>query len=210
MHSGYKILEDGSINTINEKMQESKHDSNINQPTEEVLLTENKIEMINDKIGKINKKLTDQKGVIVLANGMMKFQPLIVILFTIFGGIFEGLSNMATFSTSALYGGCQAFVVTSLIAITQEIYYGIAKKVYKKKIKGTTSELEKANSLKQQFEKELSKLKEIKNNNDKIETNKKVSLAEKNHIINVEIDNELKNAYDECYKSKTKKLTFKK
>ena len=197
MNKEYMILNDGNVAVTNENGHISKKLFTDN--FEGILLLENKIEIVDNKIQKLKKDLHDQEGVVFLSKWMLIVQPILLLLIS--GGMFiyGGLTSPSDFITYAVYNGVKGLVYGTLIFGTAAIYFSIVKPIYKKKVKKTRNEFLIASRLKQNYEKELSDIKEkqLTIESPTISVNEPVSLIEQTNNMELQFNDEFSKTYSE-------------
>ena len=108
MNKEFIVLSDGNIAVTNELGHIEKRTYNDN--SQEVLLSENKIEIIDNKLQKLNKELQNQEGVIFLSKKMLITLPILILLISSGMFIYGGLTSQGNFITHALSEGIDGLV----------------------------------------------------------------------------------------------------
>lgn len=208
MNKEYMVLTDGNVAVTNENGHISKRPLADN--FEEILLSENKIEVVDNKLQKLKKDLHDQEGVVFLSKWMLIAQPILLLLIS--GGMFiyGGLTSPNDFITYALYNGVKGLVYGTVICGTAATYFGIVKPIYKKKVSKTKSEITIAKNLKENYEKELADIREkhLTIEVPTISANEPVSLIEQTNNVESQFNEEFSKTYSEI-ETLPKKLVLK-
>lgn len=191
MNKDFMLLNDGTYDITDEK--NNIINRNIeNKSVKEFLLSENKIEIINNIIDKLNIKIKTYSDIINLSNKMIKFQPLVVIIVSFIGFINGCISHPDYFLIYGIYNSIYA-TLTSLIPVTiTTLYYNIIKRIYKRGINIEQNILDKANKLKTNYDEEMQL---IKTTEEVIEPIVKISLVDETNIIKTNIEDELYFSY---------------
>lgn len=182
-----------------------------NNNSEDILLLENKIEIINNKLEKLNKDLHEQEGIIFISKGMSISLSILILLISLSKFIYGGLTSPNNFLTYAIPNSINELIYSSIIFGTGIIYYNIVKTIFKKKIIKTNNEITNSKKIKETYEKELSDIKEkqLTPLSPTISLNKPISLKEKTNIIEKKINDEVK-TYNEDLNKQPKKLILQK
>ena len=163
---------------------------------EEKLLSENKQELIDNKLDKANKKLESDIKVKKLSKFMLIVQPIFFICWSCIGFIYGGLTNLSNFLPSALYHLSSAIVTGGLVASLSAIYWAVLNIVFKKKIKKDKTKINAIEIIKKNYEKDNRKIKSNEYNKSKISTKQIVSLDNNTELINRHLDSQIKMIYD--------------
>lgn len=131
MNKEFMVLSDGNLAVTDESGHISKRTYDDN--SQEILLTENKIEIIDNKLEKQKKNLHDQEGVVFLSKWMLISQPILLLLISTGMFIYGGVTSPSDFLTYAIFNGVKGLVYGSICCGTVAIYYSIVKPIYKKK-----------------------------------------------------------------------------
>lgn len=124
------------------------------------LLSENKTELIDNKLQETEKALEEDKKVRALSKWMLICQPFVLLLCTGAGFLVGGFSNLSNFVLAGIVEAVYAFVATGFCVVISSIYWTIFNIVYKKKIKKKEIKLDTIKSIKKAYEKENSQIKE--------------------------------------------------
>lgn len=204
MNKEFMMLSDGNIAVTNENGNISKRNNSDN--IHEILLLENKIEIVDDTLKKLNKDLFDKKGMEFLTKNMLKFQGPLVLVSTIVGVSYGVLSYPADSIVFGIYYGIRGLVQTGFICGAVTIMHGVARLVNKKKIKQINAEISVSKNLKEKYGKELLNVKE-KQSSIKTQTitiNEPVSLIEQTNVMEFQVNEELNRKCKEYLKDKPK------
>jgi len=209
MNEKYTVLSDGSVEIIDENGNTSNRIFQSKHYLRDILVRENKIEILDKSLEELYKKQNENNGVLFVCKNMIKAQPIIVLLLTLCGFIFGGIFSSGAFLTAAMSIGIETLVIGTLFAAISATFFQITKTISKKKAKGFENEINKALELKKSYEKDLVFAKSVKALESSIYYKKNIitSLENDNVRITNTINEELNNAYQEGYKSKSKKLT---
>lgn len=209
MNKEFMVLSDGNIAVTNENGHISKrqYDSN----SQEILLSENKIETIDNKLEKLKKDLHDQECVVFISKWMLISQPILLLLLTTGMFIYGGLTSPSDFLTYAIYNGVKGVVYGSICCGVASTYFGIVKPIYKKKVNKTKNEITISKKLKEDYEKELADIKEkqIIIESPTIAINEPISLIEQTNAMKTKIAEEISSIYTESLNQEPKKLVLK-
>lgn len=209
MNKEFMVLSDGNLAVTNESGNISKRTSDNN--SQEILLAENKIEIIDNKLEKLKKNLHDQEGVVFLSKWMLISQPILLLLISTGMFIYGGVTSPSDFLTYALYNGVKGLVYGTICCGTAATYFGIVKPIYKKKVRKTNSEIIISQKLKEDYEKELTDIKEkqLTIEPPTISINEPISLVEKTNAMETQINEEISKNYTETLSQQPKKLVLK-
>lgn len=210
MNKEFIILSDSNIAVTDESGHISKREYN-NNP-QEILLTENKIEIIDNKLEQLKKDLHYQKYITFWTKQMLKLQPILLLLISSGMFIYGGVTSPNDFLTYAIFNGTRGLVYGTAICGIASIYYGITKTIYKKKVNKTTSEIAISKKAKDNYEKKLLDIKEknLAITSPSISMNEPVSLIEQTNIIEQQINEEINKTYTESLNQQQKKLVLRK
>ena len=214
MNKEYIILSDGSVAITNENGNIRKTKFDNEQIITTSLILENKIEVINENLEKLNRDLEEFKVVKFLCEKMRKFQPIVVSILMVCGFLVGGVFSTGNFVLGGVYCASIALAIGTIIGVSTSTFAIIIDKKFQKKIIGLESSIETANKLKNKYEKELSNIKQTCVTETKVnyEINNPISLEKQNKNMYEQIENELSNSYEEGINSKKKQkiLTKKK
>lgn len=206
MNKEFKILEDGNIEVIDEKGQITKRYCSNSIQNE--LLSENKSELIENKLNDAQKKLKENKKVVDLSKWMLIFQPIIIGIASIIGFIQGAILNTGNILIGGLYNALYLGLFTSFIAIIPTVYWAIIKKIFKKKIKNNETMITSINIIKKNFEKENKNIKENEYTRKGHYPNATFNLEKDTKQINDNLDRQINMVY-ESNKGYSPKLTMK-
>lgn len=203
-----KELSDSNIVVSNENEYISKqtYDKNL----QEILVLENKIELIDNKLNKLDKDLYEEDAVVFLSKGMLIAWPIIVLLVTM-GGFIGGLFFTGDFLAHAISCAVHWLCYISYAGIPLGIWFGIVNQVYKKKVKKTKKKITISKKLKEEYEKELL---DIKENQMAIEVqtitvNESIQPIKQTEDIETQINQEIEQNYTESLNPKYKKMVLR-
>lgn len=155
MNKDFMLLNDDTIEVTNEKGIEINRGEFKNNNVKNILLAENKVEIVELLEGKLESIKEGNKKVINMSNYMLKFQLVLIALAPLVGFVYGAVTNPSRYLVYGIYNSIVA-LAGALIPITiNTIYYSIVKPVTKSKIKKTEKLLTKTNEMKKQYEKEL-------------------------------------------------------
>lgn len=210
MNKEFMVLSDGNLAVTNENGHISKRQYDGNP--QEILLSENKIETIDNKLEKLKKDLHNQEGVVFLSKWMLISQPILLLLISSGMFIYDGVTSPGNFLTYALFNNIKGLAYGTVICGSAAIYYVIVKPIYKKKVGKTKSEITIAKNLKENYEKELADIKEkqLTIESPTISINEPISLIEQTNAMETQIDEEISANYTESLSQQPKKLMLRK
>ena len=192
MNVEFMNLDDGKTIVTNEEGKIEKRDDTF---SENELVLENKLEKINSEIERITEKKAEHERVIEGSKFMLVFQ-IIPLLFSMSVGWFM----------AKLYGLIYATLLGLIACGVNTLCWGIAKPISKRKVKGLTAELEKAEELKRIFEEKLESTKELPKEEVK---NEPISLKNKNTFEIAKIEKDLSEAYTDAVRLRPKRRVLK-
>ena len=209
MNKEFMDLSDNNLSVNNESKNNLKKAYNDN--SQEILLTQNKIENIDNKLEKLKKNLYDQKNVVFLSKWMLTFQPILLLLISVGMFIYSGITSPNNFLTYSIFNGIKGLVCGTVICGTASIYFGIIKTIYKKKINITTSEIAISKKEKENYKKELLNIKEknLSITSPSKCVNEPVSIIKQTNINEKQINNNINKTYNESL-NQQKKLVLRK
>ena len=150
------------------------------------LLAENKLDVLNNDIKASKRNIENNKEISGLARTMLLILPIIAIASILIGVLAGGA-----------YGALMCLIGVSGACIPTIGVFLVANQITKKKIKGYTAKLRKAEELKKEANEKVIKEYEP--------INKPISLLEDNKKELFLIDKQLNSAYDSATKQKTKR-----
>lgn len=206
MNKEFKVLEDGNMEVTDEKGNITVRYCGNSIQSE--LLSENKTELIDNKLKAAEKKLEEDKKVIKLSNWMLIWQPILVAIGAAVGFISGGISNVGNFLIGAIYNALYLGLFTGFIAGISAVYWAILKTVYKKKVKNDEAKITSIDIIKKNYEKENKRIKESDYQRRGFYPNQTFSLEKDTEKINEALDNQINMVYD-SNKSYSPKLTMK-
>lgn len=169
----------------------------------EILLKENEIELIDNKIMKLNEELKHQKDIISDQKTFLKTIPICILLSSVICFILGAITSNADIFVSAISAvlrNLHVFLPISAIGTIQLCTVILFKNNKVKKLK---NKIKISKDLKQYYEKELSDFIKINNyeqEKNNVLINKPISLVDETNNIEKELNNEL----DYIYKMKEK------
>lgn len=139
---------------------------------------------------------------------MLISQSILLLLITSGMFIYGGLSSPKDFLAYAVFNGVNGLVYGLIICGIATIYYSITKLIYHKKVNKTQNEITITKKLKEEYEKELSNIKQrqLITKSQTISINEPVSLIEKTKTMETQIHEELNRIYIESINQRPKKL----
>ena len=192
MNVEFMNLDDGKTIVTNEEGEIKKRDNTISG---DELVLENKLEKINSEIEELKEKKGEHERVIEGSKFMLIGQ-IIPLLFAMSIGWF----------TARLYGLVYATLLGLVACGVNTLVWVIAKPISKRKVKGFTAELEKAEELKKEFEEQLEKERELPKEEIKKEA---TSLKNRNTYEFAQIEKDLGEAYTDAVRSIPKRRVLK-
>lgn len=183
MNIEYLKLADGKTAVTDEKGTIKVIDDEISGSE---LLAENKLDVLNNDIKASKRNIESNKEISGLARTMLLILPIIAIASILIGVLAGGA-----------YGALMCLIGVSGACIPTIGVFLVANQITKKKIKGYTAKLRKAEELKKEANEKVIKEYEP--------INKPISLLEDNKKELSLIDKQLNSAYDSATKQKTKR-----
>ena len=183
MNIEYLKLADGKTAVTDEKGTIKVIDDEISGSE---LLAENKLDVLNKDINESKRNIESNKEISGLARTMLLILPIIAIASILIGALAGGA-----------YGALMCLIGVSGACIPTIGVFLVANQITKKKIKGDTAKLRKAEELKKEANEKVIKEYEP--------INKPISLLEDNKKELSLIDKQLNSAYDSATKQKTKR-----
>lgn len=205
MNKEYMHLSDGKVALTNEEGNIEIREFENKGLVKQILQYENADEFFDNELKKYKKNLDEQERVQYLCKKMIKFQPLIVVLFTLFGFIYGGAFT-ADFLANAIYNGTFAFVLSSFLCGGTLTYFVISKNKSKNEIKALEEVIKDIEKNKEQYQNILKSLNKLQSKDLSENINTPVSLEE-NTIIEKAKD-DINNTYEKAIKPKTKRLVL--
>lgn len=169
----------------------------------EILLKENEIELIDNKIIKLNEELKHQKDIISDQKIFLKTIPICILLSSLTCFILGAITSNADIFVSAISAVLKNLFVLLPISAIGTIQLCAVILFKNNKIKKLKNKIKITKDLKQYYEKELSDFLKINNyekEKNNVLINKPVSLVDETNNIEKELNNEL----DYIYKIKEK------
>ena len=203
MNTEYMNLSNGESIVKDENGNIKQRDYSVD---EDILLLENKIEMMEKSIKYVEQTINDNLNTQNLCKATLKTAPLIIGFAVFAAAIIINFINSELFIASLIAGGATSGIMLVPISLICSISLPILKKQLKKeKIK-----LEQAQELKQEYEKDLefNKNRDINQKNE----NKLISISKKNEIELPKVEEEIKERTEEALekeKGNQKKLVLK-
>lgn len=206
MNKEFKLLDDGNMEVTDEKGNVTIRYCGNSMQSE--LLSENKSELIENKLQAAEKKLNEDVKVTKLSKWMLIFQPIIFAVGTLGAAITGGLANPGNVLVAVIYHAVKVGLFSLLITVPAAIYWAIVGTVYKKKVKNDNAKITSINIIKDNFEKENKRIKESEYQRKGFYPNHTFSLEKDTEQINESLDNQINMVY-ESNKGYTPKLTMK-
>ena len=161
------------------------------------LLSENKQELIDNKLNEAEKALEEDKKVRALSKWMLIFQPIVLLLCTGIGFLVGGFSNLSNFVLAGIVEAVYAFVATGFCVAISTIYWAIFNIVYKKKIKKKEIKVETIKGVKKAYEKENSQIKEHEYERRRVYPNHTFDLVDDTKKIEHDLDETIESLYED-------------
>ena len=137
MNKDFMLLNDDTIEVTNENGVETNRGEFKNNNAKNILLAENKVEIVELLEGKLESIKDGNKKVINMSNYMLKFQLVVIILAALFGFVNGAVTNPSRYLVYGIYNSIVA-TVGALIPITiTTVYFSIIKPISKRKLKKT-------------------------------------------------------------------------
>lgn len=173
------------------------------------LLSENKKELIDNKLRDAKKKLEEDKKVKKLSQFMIKFQPIFIISVTAIGFLCGGVKDISNFYASAIQSSAYALAGSSVVGGLSAIYWAVLKKIYKNKLKVDGIKIDTIRKIKNDYEKEENRLKENEYVRKGIYPNQIFSLINDTKVIEDNLDDQIETEYDATLKNSGLRLGLK-
>ena len=206
MNKEFKVLEDGNMEVTDENGNITVRYCGNSIQSE--LLSENKTELIENKLKDAEKKLNEDVKVTKLSKRMLIFQPIIFTVGTLGAAVIGGLVNPGNVLVGAIYHAVKIGLFSLPITVPAAIYWTIVGTVYKKKVKNDEAKITSINIIKNNYEKENKRIKESDYQRRGFYPNHTFSLEQDTEKINEALDNQINMVYD-SNKSYSPKLTMK-
>lgn len=203
MNKEFMLLNDNTIEVTNEEGKEINIGTFENNNVKNILLAENKIEIIETTEEELEKANIENKKVVFLANGMLITSATILVLSVLGGFIYGAVSQPNDFITFGILRSIECFAGTIIPVTTQTIFFGIIKPIYKKRIKKIEKILNKTNTMKKEYEEELSIEKEQISSHT-LEPLVKVSIEEETYTMAKQMADDIIEYYQENSKQRGK------
>lgn len=194
MNKEFKLLEDGNMEVTDEKGNVTVRYCGNSIQSE--LLSENKTELINEKQEKAEKKLKEDKEVKKLSKVMLLTQPVFVATMTLLGALYGIIVNPANILVGAIMKGTTCLVASSMAALIATAYWTVVSVVSKKRIKEDEAMIKSIEIIKNNFEKENSKIKEEDYSRRGIYPNITFNLESDTQKIDEALTNQINMVYD--------------
>lgn len=188
MNTEYMKLSSGNTIVTDEKGHITERNDKV---SEDLLISENKIEILANEIEKDSDKIYEYKKVNYLAKRMLIGMPIFLLgLNTIFF-IVGGITGDGSF-IEAGYQSLNSIIVADVLTLGVTIpYFSVVLPISNKKIKKINNKKQKATELLEKYNKELTEVKEKEENI----TREPISLVHKTNIEQEEITEQLQKAY---------------
>lgn len=161
------------------------------------LLSENKKELIENKLHDEEKVLNENIKVKRLSKWMLACQPLVLIFCTLAGFLVGGFANFSNFLIGGLYQAIYAFVASGFCVAISSVYWSIFYFVYKKKIKKQEIKVETIKKIQKEFEKDNNRIKEHEYERRGVYPHQRISLEEDTKKLDEELDAEIESIYED-------------
>ena len=203
MNKNFMLLNDKTIEVINEEGKEINRGVFENNNAKGILLAENKIEMIDNFKERFDREVSENKKVLKMSSSMLKFQIVLFIALPLFGFLYGAINNPNTWLIHAISECIYAFAGSIIPIATATIYWSIIRPKYKKNIRHFDLLIDKTEDMKKEYEKEL-EIEQEKIVSYTLEPLVKISLEEEN-ITNVnQIADTLRKYHQQNIKEKGK------
>ena len=192
MNREYMKLSNGNTIVTDENGHITERNDNVNK---DLLILENKIEILTKEQEKVEKDIYEQARVKRLSKNMLIGMPIVLLglntMFFIAGGI-AGDGSFIEAGYQALVPTLTADVLTLGVTIP---YFSLFIPISNKKIKKLNKKKEKIKELSKKYDKELTKVKEESKTKEETITIEPISLVHKTNIEQKEITKQLQKAY---------------
>ena len=142
MNKEFMVLSDDSFVVMDEFGHIEKR-IYCNNDIESILLSENKIEMLTNKINSLNKKYSEYNMGVSLSTKMIKATPFIILLTTLMGFVLGYFCSVGNFFYG-MYSGLLNLIISSFAGGIEVVYFSVVKNAIKKKIKKLDLEINSA------------------------------------------------------------------
>jgi len=190
MNQDFMLLKDNTVEVTNEEGKEINRGKFENNDIKNILLVENKVEMIETIEEQLEKQYIENRKVVFLANGMLIISAVILALAVLGGFAYGAISHPSDYLTYGMVRSIEGFSGAIIPTTIVTIYCSIIKPIYKKQIKKIEKILNKTNAMKKECEEELQIEKEKLVTNT-LEPLVKISLERENCDIATQITEEL-------------------
>lgn len=206
MNKEFVLLDDGNMIVSNEKGELDKRYYGNSAQSE--LLSENKKELIENKLKEAKKQLEEDKKVKRFSTAMIKTQPIFVIVMTCGSFVLGGIKDLTNLQ-AALNNCFSYFVASTGVALTTTLFFSIIKEKYNDKIKNDNVKIDVIRKIKNDFEKERSIIKEHEYIRGGIYPNQIFNLSKGTQLIDENLDDQIDANYEETLNNSGMKLSLR-
>lgn len=206
MNKEFVLLDDGNMIVSNEKGELDKRYFGNSAQSE--LLSENKKELIENKLKEAKKQLEEDKKVKRFSTAMIKTQPIFVIVMTCGSFVLGGIKDLTNLQ-AALNNCFSYFVASTGVALTTTLFFSIIKEKYNDKIKNDNVKIDVIRKIKNDFEKEKSIIKEHEYIRGGIYPNQIFNLSKGTQLIEENLDDQIDANYEETLNNSGMKLSLR-
>ena len=207
MNKEFILLDDGNMLVTDENGNMDKRYYGNGAQSE--LLSENKKELIENKLKEAKDKLISDKKAKKFSKDMIRLQPAFVLCVTGIAFLGGGLFNLSTFSASAFHAGTIGLIVSSVSSLISATYYSVIHNIYKKRVKQDKHMVEAIKKVKNDFEKENNIVKENEYTRGGVYPNQVFNLTKDTQIIESNLDDNIEDYYEKSLENSGMKLSLK-
>lgn len=206
MNKEYMHLSDSDLVITNENGNIVKRSFDNSVNVDKFLLNENKLEIMNEEIERLEYELDGNKKTIWFCKKMCQVQPLIILTMSLIGFLSGGIAT--SFASYGLLSLMIGGIVGTIVSSVGIIYFMISKSKANKKILAIKASIEELEKLKEKTKEELKELSRAKEKERSYEINKTISLSNSTKLEKERIENNINEIYQNTLKPK--KLVLRK
>lgn len=206
MNKEFVLLNDGNMIVSNEKGELDKRYYSNSAQSE--LLSENKKELIENKLKEAKKQLEEDKKVKRFSTAMIKSQPVFVIVMTCGSFVLGGIKDLTNLQ-AALNNCFGYFLASSGVALTTTLFFSVIKGKYSDKIKSDNVRIDVIRKIKNDFEKDENRIKEHEYIRGGIYPNQVFNLSKGTQLIEENLDDQIDTQCEETLNNSGMKLSLR-
>ena len=206
MNKEFVVLDDGNmiVSDENGKLDKRYYGNSVQGE----LLSENKKELIDNKLKEAKKKLEEDKKVKKFAKSMLKFQPTFVVIVTCIAFLTAGIKDMTNFG-AAIDNAIRYLISSSCVAGVASTYFYHLEKKYKAILAKDGLRIDVIRKIKNDFEKEQNRIKEHEYNRGGVYPNQIFNLSKDTQMIENNLDDQIDTQYEESLNNSGMRLSLK-